>query len=64
MFSDCKITAYFVLLQAKTKSMSQKAFYRMNPATGQYERVYPGAWQRIASSLRMVRWARPWPSGR
>lgn len=32
--------------------MSQKAFYRMNPATGQYERVYPGAWQRIASSLR------------
>lgn len=44
--------------------MSQKAFYRMNPATGQYERVYPGAWQRIASSLRMVRWARPWPSGR
>jgi len=32
--------------------MGQKAFYRLNPATGQYERVYPSARQRIVSSLR------------
>lgn len=32
--------------------MSQKAFYRLNPATGQYERVYPSARQRIMASLR------------
>lgn len=32
--------------------MSQKAFYRLNPSTGQYERVYPSARQRIMASLR------------
>ncbi|MDE6137134.1 MAG: M23 family peptidase, partial [Muribaculaceae bacterium] len=32
--------------------MSQKAFYRLNPATGQYERVYPSARRRIMASLR------------
>lgn len=32
--------------------MSQKAFYRLNPATGQYERVYPTARQRLVASLR------------
>ena len=32
--------------------MSKKAFYRLNPATGQYERVYPSARQRIMASLR------------
>ena len=32
--------------------MSQKAFYRLNPSSGQYERVYPSARQRIMASLR------------
>ncbi|MDE6269955.1 MAG: M23 family metallopeptidase [Muribaculaceae bacterium] len=34
--------------------MSQKVFYRINPATGHYERVYPSARQRLMGTLRQV----------
>lgn len=34
--------------------MSQKVYYRINPATGRYERVYPSARQRVMASLRQV----------
>lgn len=40
--------------QAKFQAVSQKVYYRINPATGRYERVYPSARQRVVSSLRQV----------
>lgn len=34
-----------------------KAFYRYNPTTEQYERVYPGMRQRVAAAIRPYVWA-------
>lgn len=37
--------------------MSQKVFYRYNPATEQYERVYPDRRKRLAAAVRPYVWA-------
>lgn len=37
--------------------MSQKVFYRLNPQTDQYERVYPDRRSRLYASLRVYAWA-------
>lgn len=40
--------------QVKFHAVSQKVYYRINPVTGRYERVYPSARQRLMASLRQV----------
>ena len=45
--SECKITEKFALIK-----MAQKVFYRYNPATEQYERVYPDMRKRMAAAVR------------